>query len=196
MSGGQRERTSGAKLRRLVCALLCFHLLGSGGQSNSLASNPEDLEYRLKAAFLYNFARFVEWPTDPSAPGGSSLTVGVLGEDPFGPILLDTVKGKLVQGKKLRIRRFQTVGEVTDCDVLFISTSEKDRLSAILARLRGQSVLTVGETEGFLERGGMIEFKIRRGAVRFEVNLAAAEHEGLRVSSQLLRVASKVIEGY
>jgi hypothetical protein len=173
---------------------LCVHLVGALGQGSSLGSDPDHLEYRIKAAFLYNFARFVEWPTDRSTnEADPTLTIAVLGEDPFGPVLDATVEGKLVQGKKLRIKRFRSFAEVIGrCDVLFISTSEKKSLPAILARLRGRSILAVGETEDFLDHGGMIEFQIRGGAVRFDVNLAAAEQAGLHLSSQLLKVASKV----
>ena len=106
------------------------------------------------------------------------------------------VNGKLIQGKRLEIKRLRRGTESTaSCDVLFISTSEKDRLPALLAHLRGKHILTVSGIEDFLEHGGMIEFKIRKGAVRFDVNLAAAEQEGLRLSSQLLKVASNVMGG-
>ena len=171
--------------RTFLCVLL----------SACLAAQAQDAaptEYQVKAAFLYNFGRYVEWP--PRARPPTSFTICVLGEDPFGPVLDELIKGKSIQGMKLATRRLEKVEDAGNCQILFISSSENGRLEHILAALHGRSVLTVGEAERFAHRGGMINFRLEGSKVRFEINLDAAEHEGLTVSSQLLKLATIIRE--
>jgi hypothetical protein len=148
-------------------------------------------EYPVKAAFLYHFVEFVEWPRASPLPP-SSVTIGILGRDPFGDVLDKAVLGKVVAGRTLVIRRFATVETVERCEILFISSSEMDRLPEILARLENTPVLTVGEADRFARHGGMIGFFFEDNRVRLEVNRPAAEKAGLRVSSKLLAVARLV----
>lgn len=152
-------------------------------------------EYQVKAAFLYNFAKFVEWPPghwrDPSAP----FWLCVIGEDPFGADLDQTVRGKSVNGREVRIARSGRADNLPPCDVLFISASEQGRLPAILAALGGRQVLTVGDVARFAQVGGMINLTLVGNSVRFEVNVDAAERAGLRISSQLLRLATVIRSG-
>lgn len=159
---------------------------------NAPAQNPAPTEYQVKAAFLYNFGRFVEWPARARPP--ANLTICVLGDDPFGPVLDGLIEGKSIQGRKLVARRPERVEDAGDCHILFISSSENGRLAQILAALRGRSVLTVGEAERFAHRGGMINFRLEGSKVRFEINLDATEQEGLTVSSQLLKLATIIRE--
>jgi YfiR/HmsC-like len=147
-------------------------------------------EYQIKAAFIYNFARFVDWPTQAFADATSPMTIGVLGENVFGDNLQQAIHGKMVKGHPLQFKQFDSVSDATNCQVLFISASEKSHLSRILARLRGTCVLTVSEnTDNFIGDGGMINLKIVDQKVRFEINNDAAKKAGLTISSKLLSLA-------
>jgi hypothetical protein len=150
-------------------------------------------EYEVKAAFLYNFARFVEWPDAPEGDGPFVITV--LGRDPFGSVLDDTLRGKTIDDKRIVVRRASRPDEVGQSRIVFICDSEKDRLPAILKSLEGTPVLTVGEMSEFAERGGVIRFKLEQGRIRLEINAAAAERSRLRISSQLLKLARIVDRG-
>jgi hypothetical protein len=147
-------------------------------------------EYQMKAAFLYNFAKFVEWPPHALKNPNESVVICVLGEDPFGKLLDDTVQGKTIEGHPLQLRRITETNQATGCHVVFVSVSERRRLSAILGALSATGVLTVGETEGFAALGGIINFKLENERrVRFEVNLNAAREANLKLSSKLLSLA-------
>jgi hypothetical protein len=148
-------------------------------------------EYEVKAAFLYNFAKFVKWPEEE--PLGPTFVVAVLGKDPFGEILDRTLAGKTILDRKVEVRRIDTVDGASGVQILFIGSSEKGRLGEILKALGDASVLTVGEMEGFPERGGMIAFRLREDLVRFEINLDQVNRAHLKMSSQLIRLAQRVI---
>ena len=150
----------------------------------------QQLEYEVKAAFLYNFAKFVEWPEEAFRDSTAPITIGILGKNPFQGELREVIKGKTVQGRKLDVRRVK--GHLT-CHILFIASSEKDNLKKILQRLAGSCALTVSDIEDFASRGGIIGFLTEENRVRFEINVDAAERAGLRVSSKLLKLA-KVVE--
>jgi hypothetical protein len=164
-------------------------LLASSAAASGLGDSP--LEYQVKAAYLYNFAKFVEWPAT-SADAGKPFLLGVLGHDPFGPALDETVEGKTVHGRAVAVRRISSAAEARTCDELFIGAGEIKRLPEILQALQGRSVLIVGESRDFVLSGGMIGLVKEDDKVRFEVNTAAAERARLRVSSQLLRLARRV----
>jgi uncharacterized protein DUF4154 len=152
------------------------------------------LEYQVKAGFLYNFVKFVDWPASAFPPTGDAVIIGVIGEDPFGEILDQVLQGKTCcHDRKLVVRRLQRLEHVTECHVLFISASEEARLPEILRLLDGAGVLTVGDIEGFAERGGMIGFHRESNKLRFEINADAASRAGLTISSQLLKLATRVI---
>jgi hypothetical protein len=161
----------------------------------SVQAQPESpSEYQVKAAFLYNFTKFVEWPAeafkDPNAP----IIIGVVGEDPFGSILDQIVSGKTVNGRRLVIKRVSEARGLKTCHVLFISSSERNRLSPIIGSLNGSSVLTIGDMERFAQQGGMINLFIDEGKVRFEINVGVAERARLKISSKLLSLA-RVVRG-
>jgi YfiR/HmsC-like len=147
-------------------------------------------EYRLKAAVLYNLAKFVEWPDEAFADATAPLVVCVLGVDPFGAALDDTLRGHSVGGHAASAKR---IAEVTPgCHVLFVANSEAKRLPAILERLRTSSVLVIGDAVGFVDRGGMIGLVTDDERVRFDVNLRAAERARIKISARLMALASSV----
>jgi hypothetical protein len=149
-------------------------------------------EYDVKAAFLYKFASFVEWPAQ-SASG--PVCIGVMGQDPFGEALDEVVKGKTIGGRAFTIRRFTAGQDVQGCQIVFVSASESKKLRAVLDRLQNQAILTVGDMPGFCESGGMINFELEDSYVRLEINLKSAEKARLQVSSKLLRLAKLVPDG-
>jgi hypothetical protein len=151
-------------------------------------------EYQVKAAYLVNFLKFVDWPEDAFGDPLAPIVIGVVGDDPFGVALPEVVVGKTVQGRDLVIRIYHTGEDLRGAHLLFISASERKRLPTILSALRGSSVLTVGDTEGFLESGGMIEFVPENNRVRFAINVEAANRAHLKMSSKLLSLA-KVVKG-
>jgi len=144
-------------------------------------------EYDLKAAFLFHFAQFVDWPADALPEGNSPLTIGILGRDPFGKSLDDIVSNETVDGHKLLVRRFQNVAQVDSCHILFIDSSESGRMDQILSHLKGRSILTVGDTKDFALKSGIIGFVLSEKRLRLAVNLAAANVARLTISSKLLR---------
>jgi hypothetical protein len=146
-------------------------------------------EYEVKAAFLYKFASFVEWPA--LSPDGQ-VCIGVLGADPFGASLDETIRGKSVNGRGFAIRRIKSGQDASACQIVFVSPSEKKTLPRILAALEGVPVLTVGDTPGFCESGGIVNLEVQDSKVRLQVNLEAAEKAGLRLSSKLLSLATVV----
>jgi hypothetical protein len=146
-------------------------------------------EYQVKAVFLYNFARFVDWPAKLFPDSGAPIVIGVLGDDPFGSYLDETVRGEKVNGRALNVQRYRKVSEIKSCQVLFISHSENDRLDQIVASLKGRGILTVGEADDFAARGGMIKLATEKNKVRMRINLEAVKAANLTISSKLLRVA-------
>jgi hypothetical protein len=146
-------------------------------------------EYDLKATFLYHLAQFVEWPAEAFPTEETPLVIGVLGTDPFGKVLDDIVENEVVKNHKLTTQRYRTVEEITSCHILFISQSEGGRLDRILADLKQRSILTVGDTEGFAQRGGMVRFLTEKNKIRLRINVDAAKAANLTISSKLLRAA-------
>lgn len=141
----------------------------------------EGLEYQVKAAFLFNFLKFVEWP----APANDSAwVIGILGHDPFQGVLEDTVRGKIVSGRRVEVRRYARPAEVKDCNILFIGRGDSERMATPLQ----PGMLTVGESPGFLKSGGIVNFYLDDNRVHFEIRPEVAHAAGLRVSSQLLKL--------
>ena len=149
-------------------------------------------EYQVKAAFLYNFAKFVEWPAQTFKTDKDPLRICVLGQNPFGNALVEVVGGKTVVGRALVVSDISDAGQGADCQIVFIGSLERKRLRAIFAELRLTGVLTVGETEGFATQGGIVNFKLEDGRVRLEINIEAAAQAKLRISSKVLNLAQIV----
>jgi len=146
-------------------------------------------EKQLKSVFLYNFTMYVSWPPEAFDGAGAPLSVCVLGADPFGTVLDDTLRGETVNARKLSARRVSRVDEVSSCQILFISDSEAGELPALLKALAGKPVLTVGEMDQFAEHGGMIELRKVQSKIHLEINEDSAARAGLKISSQLLKLA-------
>jgi hypothetical protein len=161
-------------------------LLGAG---RGRAQESQPTEYQLKAAFLFNFAKFIEWPPQAFAASSSPLVLGVLGTNSFGGDFDKILRGKALNDRPLVVREVLPPERGTNCHILFISASHKPRLPEILKGLRGSSVLTVGETDGFIEAGGMINFVPEGNKIRFQINDTAAKQAGLKISSKLLSLA-------
>jgi hypothetical protein len=149
-------------------------------------------EYQVKAAFLFNFAKFVTWPSGAFEGPESPIEICVAGRDPFGGALEDTIGERTVRGRPVAVRQIDAAEQASDCEIVFFADSE--RAPVLARRLERAPVLTVGETAGFAEAGGIVNFKIEENRVRFEINPDAASRAGLRVSSQLLNLATVVRE--
>jgi len=146
-------------------------------------------EYKIKAAFVLNFARFAEWPPASFAAEDSPLTIGVFGKNPFGGDLEEVMRNKTISDRAVVTKEIKSLAEATNCQVLFISSSEKKRLAEIFERLQSASVLTVADMDGFTEAGGMINI-VREGTkFRFQINNDAAKKANLKLSSKLLSLA-------
>lgn len=176
-------------------ALLLALLGGLWLLTPARAQEGRELEYEVKAAFLVKFAMFVQWPTNAlAADVQGPLVVGILGEDPFGAKFDQAVKNERVQGRAVEIRRAQTATELLHCQIVFICASEAARFKEVLAVFKERPVLTVADEPGFATLGGMIGFFKETGKVRFEINAAAIERAGLKVSSKLLQVGRRLAE--
>ena len=192
----------------------CFaFLVPLAGLGRAQGDNPSSREYEVKAAFLYNLVKFVEWPQKRMSDPNEPITIGILGKDPFGKAF-DPIKDKPVEGRKIVVRRLRSFAEMKQggepkaaekdvekevqawrrCHVMFICASEQKYLKEILDRVKEHPVLTVGDTKGFLESGGIINFVIEQEKVRFEISTAAAKLAGLKIRSQLLRLAKRVVQ--
>jgi hypothetical protein len=169
--------------------LLAAALLGLAAARQAAAA--PDLEYEVKAAFLYNFAKFVEWPPEAFPLSSTPVALCVYGDDPFGGSLDTVVRGETLNGRRLVVRRLRDLPQARECHVLFLG--EKVRGAEVVAALRGVSVLTVAESRDFLDQGGMIRFVVEENRVRFDINLDAAEKNRLKISSKLLRLAREVV---
>jgi len=167
---------------------------GAGRVPQAGAQSEPPTEYQIKAAFLYNFAKFVEWPADAFADPHAPLVLGIVGEDPFGSVLDKLVLGKTVNGRGLVIKKLKQGADLRNCHILFLSSSETKRVPQILESLQGASVLTVGERERFAQSGGVINFILEENKVRFEINSDAAARARLNISSKLLALARIVAD--
>lgn len=181
-------RARGRCYRRSIAALVGLALIFFCGRAAGRDSGPT--EYQLKAAFLFNFAKFVEWPASDFPSSHSEFSICILGTDPFGPAIDDELRGQTIDGRGVGVARVHQLAELKHCQIAFISASEKDRLPEILQSVRGSNVLLVGESSGFAKAGGAIEFEMQNNHVRFSINPEAAERAGLRISSKLLSLAT------
>lgn len=166
----------------------------AGGQWASGQGNASS-EYQVKAAFLFHFAQFVDWPAESFKGTDSPLTYCTVGEDPFHGALDATLDGKTVGARSFRVRHFKQVQELQACQVLFVGTEEKKAVLSALETVKGGPVLTVGEADHFVQDGGMIGFFLEDNKVRFNINLGAAERAKLKISARLLALAKTVIGG-
>lgn len=172
--------------RKAIVAGLWFALLRTAYGAE------QPTEYEVKAAFLFNFSKFIEWPSAAFENNQSPVIIGLVGENSMEEILTTLVKGEKVKNRAISIRRFSANDDLTPCHLLFVSRSEGNRTKAILDRLKKRCILTIGEMDDFLKLGGMISFVIVQENVRFDINQKALEQAGLKASSRLLAVARSV----
>lgn len=185
----QDQKAGGAPgLRRLAAGAIVWTLVAA---QCLWAQGPKPTDYDVKAAYLYNFGRFVEWPASVTS-NRDSFTLCVLGQDPFGPVLDTTLAGETIGGKGVAAKRISTPQEAASCQILFLSSAEESQLNKVIETLNKEAILTVSDMPQFSQRGGMIQFVLEGKKVRFEVNLAAVQRAGLTLSSELLKVATAV----
>jgi YfiR/HmsC-like len=161
---------------------------------SSAQSSPPG-EYQLKAAFLFNFAKFIDWPPASFTNPQASFSICILGADPFGSAMDELLQGKTIGDRRVSVQRSHQIADMRHCQMVFVSSSEKARVREIIEGLKGTNALVVGETEGFAAAGGAIQFAIEDNHVRFLINTDAAERAGLKVSSKLLSLARVVHDG-
>ena len=178
----------------MIALLLCLSTaFGAGAQS---ADSSASAEYLIKAGFIYNFAQLVQWPPVAPAQTDSPIVIGILGTDPFGPVIDRVIQDKKLDGRNLVVKRLKWSKEpfkdLKDCNILFVSSSEKEHLDDVIRMVKSLPILTIGETPGFAMHGGIINLTLEGNKVRFEVNIEAAKQANLNVSSRLLALAKIV----
>jgi hypothetical protein len=182
-------RTPGKSLQVVALALV---LAGASGAPPELRGEAAG-EYAVKAAFLFHFAQFVEWPPEAFKDASSPLKYCTVGDDPFRGALEESVHGKSVGSHTLQVQHLTRREPIAGCHILFIGVGEKKHLPEDLSGAAGHAVLTVGETEHFAQEGGMIGFLVENDKVRFEINMKTAATAKLKISSRLLLLAKTVI---
>jgi len=176
--------SKGSELGRFILILVAFICLITNVFAQETPS-----EYEVKAAFLFNFAKFVEWPPEAFPSANAPITIGILGENVFGDNLEKVIKDRKVNNRGFQFRNFESPSEATNCQILFITASKKNDFAKIIAALHDTSVLTVSENDGFLKAGGMINFLFEGNNVRFQISDEAAKKARLKISSKLLSLA-------
>lgn len=149
-------------------------------------------EYQIKAVFLFNFTRFIEWPGTAFREANDPFVIGILGNDPFGSYIDETVRGESLNGHPLVVKRFKTLEEVELCHILFINMSDREDLKTAFEKVKSQPTLTVGDVASFAKQGGMIRFITENNKTRIRINLEAAKVADLTISSKLLKLAEIV----
>jgi hypothetical protein len=193
---GRKVMTSmrGWTMRLTVCGL-------ATALAAQTADGPPDsttLEYSVKAACIFNFLKFVAWPEGTAQSSAGTIRIGIVGEDPFGPVADRALEGKTVRGRRLTVERFKTFEAVAAardrCQVLYVPAALEPQTAIGLRLLVGSAILSIGEAANFCQTGGIIRFRLEQERVGFEVNVTAAEREGLKISSTVLRLAAVVRE--
>jgi hypothetical protein len=174
----------------MAAVLLCLSLaIGAKAQS---PDSPASSEYLIKAGFIYNFAQLVQWPAVSFSQPDSPIVIGILGTDPFGPTIDRITENKKLDGRNVVVKRLKwskDIKELRECNILFVSSSEKEHLADVINTVKWLPILTIGETAGFASRGGIINLTLEGNKVRFEVNVEAAKQANLNISSRLLALA-------
>ncbi|MEO7100293.1 MAG: YfiR family protein [Luteolibacter sp.] len=166
-------------------ALLCA-MIGAARADDSVSK-----EYQLKAAFLYNFTKFVEWPAVSFANADSPIVIGIFRSNPFGGELEKIVSGRKVNGRKIIVAQIPSPAAARQTQILFVGAAQDSKLNEVRGALNGAAVLTVGESEAFARQGGMVTFTLQYDSLRFSINNDSAQKAGLKISSQLQKLALK-----
>lgn len=170
---------------RLVLSLLFFIALGQP----ALAQKKPALEYQVKAAFLFNFTRFINWPPTAFNSPNAPFIIGIIGNDPFGSYIEEIVEGEKVGNHPIAVQRYHDAKDVVNCNILFININEPARVKEILSVIDQQNLLTVSDADNFTKLGGEVRFFKEDNKIRIQINLAAAKASQLEISSKLLRIA-------
>jgi hypothetical protein len=186
------SKHAGERTREHIMALVLVTISVFSVSPVARAQTNPPSDYQLKAAFLFNFAKFIDWPSSSFASPQSPFTICILGLDPFGTVLDDTLKGKTIGGRPIAVRRLKDKAEGQRCQMVFVSSSESAHLTEIIGSLQVANVLLVGESNGFAALGGTIELMLEDNHIRFAINTDAADRSGLTVSSKLLALAKIV----
>ncbi|MHC4130927.1 MAG: YfiR family protein [Planctomycetota bacterium] len=199
------------KLKSYIFSITVLLLLLFAVPNQVSADTAQVQSSQVKAAFIYNFIKFIDWPQEKAEDVNKPLTVGIFGSSPFGNAF-DKIKDSQIRGRKVVVKYFESfanvkggeqkqneeiqkkINEFGQCDVLFICASEAKFFKRVLQPLEIYHVLTISDTKGFLEEGGIINFVMEEKKVRFEINMASAKRSKLEVRSKLLRLAKRVVE--
>jgi hypothetical protein len=176
----------------LVCVAALLVAVSFPLPNPAILAGQSPTEYQVKAAYLFNFLKFVDWPNNPGADPHAKWVIGFVGDSPIADELNQLAGGKNVLGRDLQVRKFQAADNLRACNILFISESEKKRTPSILAELRGSSVLTVADMDDFIESGGMFQFVVEDARVRVAIDVGATSRAHLKISSKLLSLARAV----
>lgn len=171
---------------RVLAVVLLLALAAQGGTPT------EYREYQVKAVWMLNFTRFVDWPTNAFAAKDAPCVIGVLGKDPFGSELEAAFDGKTIRGRRFELQRVQRESDTARCHMLFIPAGERRAWRELQPGLTKSPLLTIGEADGSLEQGGIINFVINDGSIAFEIDLRNAQKAGLKFDANLLKIAAKV----
>jgi hypothetical protein len=180
------------KVPFIVACLVCLSLIAATPSLAQNTDSPDSSEYLIKAGFTYNFAKLMEWPGGAFAQPDSPIVIGVLGTDPFNGTLDQVLKGKQANGRAFEVRHLKWGADLRGCNILFVSDSETAHLDELFRSIKGLPILTIGETPGFAQRGGIINFVVEDNRVRFEIDVDAAKQANINISSRLLSLATIV----
>ena len=179
------------KVGTLIVVISLLTAMALGCHAEGLESS-DSSEYLIKAGFIYNFAKLVEWPATAFAQPDSPIVIGILGDDPFGATLDRIVADKKINGRGFAVKRLKwtrDLKDLRDCNILFVSSSEKEHIDSVVDAMKWLPILTIGDAPGFARRGGIMNFTLEDNKIRFEVNVEAAKHADLTISSRLLTLA-------
>jgi hypothetical protein len=196
MSAARSTRCAGAGVLAGISLGLLMLLANNSGPT-MLVAQDEDIanrEYRIKAAYLYQFGRYVEWPAKAFSDANAPFVIGILGQDPVTADLEEIAKIKRIQNRPIVIRRFATAADVRPCNILYVPAATSSEVQAeLLRKTAGQGILLVGDSSDFLDRGGVVQFSVEENSIRVAIARKAADREGLKISAKLLQVA-RVVE--
>ncbi len=180
-----------SKLYQIVALIGIIFIFSTHIVAATSETRVPTLEYKIKATYLLNFIKYIEWPEQSHPISQGSFIIAILGDDRFGEAT-NFFTDKTINGRSVVIRKFKNVDELENCHILFVSSSERKNEKRIIKLVRGKGILTIGESDTFIKRGGIIEFLLSRAKVNFRINLSIAKKEGFIFSSKLLRIAKEI----
>jgi hypothetical protein len=184
-----------SRVKQMTCPLVKLMLPIILASSWTNAHVFAQSEYQVKAAYLYNFLKFIEWPPEAFKSESAPFVVGIMGDNSFSETIEQTIKGKSIKGRQLEVKRLKWGQGLRICHILYVSSYEQRHLAQILQITKGASILTIGEMDQFTEQGGIINLTMEENKVYFEINLGAAEQSQIKISSKLLALAKNIKGG-